>query len=50
MKPKRTLLDDFLKIYFSIPCNIVYKTCIECKNNNLCKTIYKVILSMRKFY
>ena len=50
MKPKRTLLDDFLKIYHSIPCNIIYNSCDECKNKNLCKTLYKVLLSMRKFY
>ena len=47
-KMKRTLLDDFLKIYHSIPCDIIYKSCIECKNENLCKTLYKVLLSIRK--
>ena len=47
---ERTLLDDFLKIYHSMPCNIIYNSCIECKNENLCKTLYKVLLSMRKFY
>ena len=50
MKIKRTLLDDFLKIYYSIPCDIIYKSCIECKNENLCKSLYKVLLSMRNFY
>ena len=50
MKPKRSLLDDFLIIYHSISCDIIYKSCIECKNENLCKTLYKVLLSMRKFY
>ena len=50
MKTKRTLLDDFLKIYHSIPYNIIYNSCIECKNENLCKALYKVLLSMRKFY
>ena len=50
MKTKRTLLDDFLKIYHSIPCDIIYKSCIECKNENLCKALYKVLLSIRKFY
>ena len=47
---KRTLLDDFHKIYYSIPCNIIYKSCIECKNENLCKTLYKVLLSIKKYY
>ena len=50
MKPKRTLLDDFLNIYYSIPCNIIHNSCIECKNKNLCKTLYKVLFSMSKFY
>ena len=50
MKTKRTLLDDFLIIYRLIPCNIIYTSCIECKNENLCKTLYKVLLSIRKFY
>ena len=50
MRIERTLLDDFLKIYHSIPCNIIYNSCNECKNENLCKTLYNVLLSMRKFY
>ena len=47
---KRTLLDDFYKIYYSIPCTIIENSCIECKNENLCKMLYKVLLSIRKFY
>ena len=47
---KRTLLNDFMKIYYSIPCNIIHKSCIECENENLCKTLYKVLSSIRKFY
>ena len=50
MRMERTLLDDFLKIYHSIPCTIIYNSCNECKNENLCKMLYKVLLSMRKFY
>ena len=50
MKTKRTLLDDFIIIYNLIPCNIIYKSCNECKNKKLCKTLYKVLISMRKFY
>lgn len=47
---KNTLYDDFFKIYRSIPCNIIYISCNECKNENLCKTLYKVLLSIREFY
>ena len=47
---KRTLHDDFMKIYHSIPCDIIHMSCIECKNENLCKTLYKVLLSISKFY
>ena len=49
MKLKRTLLDDLEKIYVSIPCNS-QKYCYDCKNFKPCKTIAKILISLRKFY
>ena len=46
---KRTLLDDVEKIYFSIPCTNC-GLCRECKNYKSCKTIAKLILSLKKHY
>ena len=48
-KMKRTLLDDLEKIYVSIPCNS-QKYCYDCKNFKPCKTIAKILISLRKFY
>ena len=50
MKPKRTLHDDFMKIYHSIPCDIIYMSCIECKNKVLCDLTENLLKSLRKFY
>ena len=50
MKPKRTLLDDIEKIYFSIPCNNCVRLCRECENYKLCKPIAKLIISLKKHY
>ena len=50
MRMERTLLDDFLKIYHSMPCNIIYKSCIECKNKKLCDTVEDVIKSIGDLY
>ena len=49
MKPKRTLLDDLEKIYFSIPCS-TYRLCKQCKNYKLCKTLSYTIKSLKKHY
>ena len=49
MRINRSLLDDLERIYFSIPCTSGV-SCEHCKNENICKTLCKVLLSIRKFY
>ena len=46
---KKTLLDDVEKIYFSIPC-ISSCECIDCKNGELCKSIIRLLKSLKKHY
>ena len=46
---KRTLLDDIEKIYFSLPC-VSGCEYVDCKNNELCKTIHYLLSSLKKFY
>ena len=50
MKPKRTLLDDFMKIYENIECDSLDCYCSECSNKYICDLIDYVILSISKFY
>ena len=50
MKNKRTLLDDFMKIYHSIECDSLYCNCKDCSNNYICELIDYVIISIAKFY
>ena len=49
MKMKRTLLDDVEKIYYSIPCNLEYG-CKDCINFELCKLLYYLVKSLKKYY
>ena len=49
MKLKRTLLDDVEEVYFSIPCLSACE-CVYCKNGEFCKTIIRVLNSLKKFY
>ena len=46
---KRTLFDDVLIVYFKISC-IESHLCNSCKNDNLCKAIYNLLKSLRKYY
>ena len=48
-KMKRTLLDDVLKIYFSIPCTSGV-SCEHCKNKVLCDLTENLLNSLKKFY
>ena len=50
MKLKRTLLDDFMKIYENIECDSLYCNCKDCSNNYICELIDYVIISISKFY
>ena len=52
---KRTLLDDFKKVYNSISCVYQYCTydyeyCNDCSNKKLCDTVEDVIKSIGDLY
>ena len=47
---KRSLLDDFMKIYKSINCDSLYCNCNDCSNKNICDLIDTVITSISIFY
>ena len=49
METKRTLLDDVLKCYFSIPCTSGV-TCNHCKNKLLCDLTNNLLSSLKKYY
>ena len=48
MKLKRTLFDDFLKIYSLIECDSEY--CNECSNKYICELFGNIIISMKNHY
>ena len=50
MKLKRTLLDDFMKIYENIECDNLESNCSECSNEYICDLIDEIIVSISKFY
>ena len=50
MKPKKTLLDDFMKIFKSINCDSLYCNCKDCSNKKLCDTVEDVIKSIGDLY
>ena len=50
MKPKRTLFDDFIKIYTSIKCNSEYCNCNECSNKYICELVGNILNSMKYHY
>ena len=51
MKNKRTLLDDFMKIYKNnIHCDSLYCNCNDCSNKKLCDTVEDVIKSIGDLY
>ena len=50
MKNKRTLLDDFMKIYGNINCDSLYCNCNDCSNKRLCDLVEHVIKSIGGFY
>ena len=47
---KRTLLDDFMKIYNSLECDSLECYCSQCSNRIICDLIDEVICSISKFY
>ena len=47
---KRSLLDDFIKIYNSINCDSEYCSCNECSNKYICEIVGNILNSMRKHY
>ena len=47
---KRTLLDDFIKIYNLIECDNLYCSCSECSNEYICEIVGNIINSMRNYY
>ena len=49
-KMKRTLLDDFIKIYNSIRCDYEYCSCNECSNKYICEIVGNILNSMRNHY
>ena len=49
-KMKRTLLDDFIKIYNSINCDSEYCSCNECSNKDICELVGNILNSMRNHY
>lgn len=52
--PKRTLLDDVLQVYYSIPCdcyaNEFCDSCTSCKNRYICNMVENFINSLKKYY
>ena len=49
-KMKRSLLDDFIKIYNSINCDSEYCSCNECSNKYICEIVGNILNSMRNHY
>ena len=51
---KRTLLDDLLQVYYSIPCdeieNAYCSSCSCCKNKMFCNMVMNLIDSIVEFY
>ena len=47
---KRSLLDDFIKIYNSINCDSEYCSCNECSNKYICEIVGNILNSMRNHY
>ena len=47
---KRTLLDDFMKIYENIECDSLDCYCSQCSKKIICDLIDEVIVSISKFY
>ena len=46
---KNSLLDDVEKLYFLLPC-VSGCEYVNCKDNELCKTIHYLLSSLKKFY
>ena len=49
MRKDKTLLDDVLKSYFSIPCTSGV-SCEHCKNKVLCDLTANLLKSLKKIY
>ena len=47
---KRTLLDDFMKIYRSINCDSLYCNCNDCSNKMICDIVENVIKNIGGLY
>ena len=49
MRINRSILDDVLKTYFSIPCTSGV-SCEHCKNKVLCDLTENLLNSLKKYY
>ena len=49
MRKNKTLLDDVLKSYFSIPCTSGV-SCEHCKNKVLCDLTQNLLKSLKNYY
>ena len=49
MRVNRTLLNDVLKIYFSIPCTSGV-SCEYCKNKVICDLTQNLLKSLKNYY
>ena len=47
---KRTLLDDFMKIFKNINCDSLYYNCSGCSNKKLCDILEDVIKNIGGLY
>ena len=45
---KKSLLDDFIKIYYSINCDSEYCNCNECSNKYKCELVGNILKSIRE--
>ena len=50
MKPKRSLLDDFMKIFKNINCDSLYCNCNDCSNKRVCDIVEDVIKNIGGLY
>ena len=50
VKMKNTLLSDFMKIFKSINCDILYCNCNDCSNKKICDTVEDVIKNIGGLY
>ena len=47
---KRSLLDDFMKIYKNTNCDSLYCNCNDCSNKYICEIVGNILNSMKNHY